>query len=86
MNVLIQCRGKWQYHTGRYIIAYDPSSVNGRTMTPTSLLEKSESVLEQHAIPVSRMQEVFGGEPGGFIATFTEANGGIKKRYFDQRN
>lgn len=57
---------------GRYIIAYDPSSVNGRTMSATSLQEKSKMILEEHAIPESRMQAVFGGEPGGFIATLSD--------------
>ncbi len=55
---------------GRYIIAYS-NSVNARTMSFGSLEEKGESVLKEHNISVSRMQEVFGGEPGGFIATLS---------------
>ena len=55
---------------GRYIIAYN-NSVNARTMSFSSLEEKAESVLKEHNISVSRMQEVFGGEPGGFIATLS---------------
>ncbi len=59
--------------SGRYIVAYDPASVNGRSMPATSLLEKSKSVLEQHDIPISRMQAVFSGEPGGFIASLSDS-------------
>ncbi|HEV7780748.1 MAG TPA: S8 family serine peptidase [Chitinophagaceae bacterium] len=58
---------------GKYIIAYDPSVVGARSMSRSNLLEKGQSVLEQNNIPASRIQEVFGGESGGFIATLTDA-------------
>ncbi len=58
---------------GKYIVAYDPSVVSARSMNRGTLLEKGQSVLEENNIPVSRIQEVFGGEPGGFIAELTEA-------------
>lgn len=58
---------------GKYIVAYDPSTVNAKGMDRSSLQAKGLSVLEQHDIPASKMQEVFGGEPGGFIANLTQA-------------
>jgi len=42
-------------------------------MSRASLLERGQSLLVENSIPVSRVQEVFGGEPGGFIAILTEA-------------
>ncbi|MDZ4793622.1 MAG: S8 family serine peptidase [Bacteroidota bacterium] len=59
--------------SGKYIIAYDPSVVGARSMSRASLLERGQSLLVENSIPVSRVQEVFGGEPGGFIAILTEA-------------
>jgi subtilisin len=58
---------------GKYIVAYDPATVNAKGMDRSSLQSKGLSVLEQHNIPASKMQEVFGGEPGGFIANLTQA-------------
>lgn len=59
--------------SGKYIVAYNSSNVNARGMDRNSLMARGQSVLEQHDIPASRIQEVFAGEPGGFIATFTQA-------------
>jgi subtilisin len=58
---------------GKYIVAYNTAVVNARGMDRGSLLSRGQSVLEANNIPVSRIQEVFGGEPGGFIATLTDA-------------
>ena len=57
--------------SGKYIVAYNTASVNARAMSEMGLMEKGQSVLEEHNIPVSRMEESFGGAPGGFIATLS---------------
>ncbi len=56
---------------GRYIIVYNPTAVTARGMSKENLIEKGQSVLVQHNIPASRLQETFSGEPGGFIATLS---------------
>ncbi len=56
---------------GTYIIAYDPNVVNGRSLSTGNLEVRSEAILEEHEIPTERMEAVFGGEPGGFIAKLT---------------
>ncbi|HEX7846964.1 MAG TPA: S8 family serine peptidase [Chitinophagaceae bacterium] len=62
--------------SNRYIVAYSPAAVNGRTMTASGLMERSRQMLEHHAIPAAKVEAVFGGEPGGFIANLSseEAN------------
>jgi len=62
--------------SGKYIIAFDPEVISTRTATPLSLLEKSETVLEEHAIARIKVDAVFGGDHGGFVASLSpeEAN------------
>ena len=55
---------------GTYIIAYD-AQVIGRNLSEQTMEVKAESILESHSIPEERMEAVFGGEPGGFIAKLT---------------
>lgn len=56
---------------GKYIVAYEPEVFTGRAVTETSLAEKGRYVLEQSGIPASRIDNVFGGERGGFIASLS---------------
>ncbi len=56
---------------GKYIVAYNSTSVNARTMSAGRLMERSQQLLQAHAIPASKVEAVFGGEPGGFIATLS---------------
>lgn len=56
---------------GKYIVAYDPDVISARGMSRISLFERGQYVLEQNSIPADRVQEVFGGEPGGFIANLS---------------
>lgn len=58
--------------TGTYIVAYDPHVVTGRTSS-ANIEIKSAAILEDHEIPSERMEAVFAGEPGGFIAKLTPA-------------
>ena len=56
---------------GRYIIAYNSNIVNARSMSSSTLNERSQSLLRAHAINSSKVEVVFGGEPGGFIANLS---------------
>ncbi len=56
---------------GRYIVAFNPQSVNARGLTAGQLVETGASLLERNSIPTSRLQQTFGGEPGGFIANLS---------------
>ena len=62
--------------SGRYIVAFDPEVINTRSSTPVSILEKSENVLEEHSIAPAKVDAVFGGDQGGFVANLSpeEAN------------
>ncbi|HUR67111.1 MAG TPA: S8 family serine peptidase [Chitinophagaceae bacterium] len=57
--------------SGKYIIAYDPNVVRTRMMSVRSLAARAETVLGEHNIPSTKVQAVYGGEPGGFIATLS---------------
>lgn len=52
---------------GRYIVAYNPADMS-RTASHSTLSRASEDVLTRNAIAPNSLQDVFGGEPGGFIA------------------
>jgi hypothetical protein len=52
---------------GQYIVGYS-TTVHARSMTPAGLVERTQTVLEDHEIPADRIQKIFGGEPGGFVA------------------
>jgi subtilisin family serine protease len=52
---------------GRYIIAYNPDDMS-RTASRSTLSRASEDVLQRNSIASNALQDVFGGEPGGFIA------------------
>lgn len=65
-------RGSSDIIPGRYIVAYDPEIVGARNMSRSRLLDEGQSVLEENNIPETKIVEVFGGEPGGFIANLTD--------------
>lgn len=56
---------------GTYIIAYDPQVISGRNLTAKGLEVKAESIMESYSISADKIEAVFGGEPGGFIAKLT---------------
>ena len=57
--------------SSRYIVAYNSSVVNARLMSSARIMERSQNLLTDHSIPHSKVEAVFGGEPGGFIANLT---------------
>lgn len=57
--------------SGKYIVAYNDQALKARGMTVAQLRESGESVLERNNIPVTRMEQTFGGAPGGFIANLS---------------
>ena len=56
---------------GRYIVAYNPGSVNTRGMSEQRLEQQTVSVLQRNNIDPAVIEETFSGEPGGFIATLS---------------
>lgn len=56
---------------GRYIVTYNPSSINARTVTTERLADLGTGVLERNQISERSLENSFGGEPGGFIASLT---------------
>lgn len=61
---------------GKYIVAYEPNVISGRNATESSMEMKAAAILDQIDVPTEKVEAVFGGEPGGFIARLTpeEAN------------
>jgi hypothetical protein len=57
--------------SGKYIVAYNDQAFKARGMSVTQLRETGESVLERNDIPVTRMEQTFGGAPGGFVASLS---------------
>lgn len=58
---------------GKYIVSYNTSSVNTRTISSQKLAELSSSILEKNSIRAAALEQSFAGEPGGFIASLSEA-------------
>lgn len=56
---------------GKYIVAYDEQSLKARGMSGLQLREAGLTVLERNNIPADRLEQSFGGEPGGFIANLS---------------
>ena len=57
---------------GKYIVAYSNGQIS-RLSDDASLARTSAGLLSRHNISESKLQAVFAGEPGGFIATLNEA-------------
>jgi subtilisin len=57
---------------GRYIVAFNSTTINGRTMNQHVLEETGETIMQRNAIDAGAMENAFSGEPGGFIATLTD--------------
>src|SRR5829696_3309330 len=53
--------------SGRYIVAYN-QTISARGLSASRLEQTGETVLERNGIPAERLQNAFGGAPGGFIA------------------
>lgn len=53
---------------GRYIVTYNPQSINTRQIDQNGLARLGASVLQRHGLPTSVIEQSFAGEPGGFIA------------------
>ncbi|HET9430768.1 MAG TPA: S8 family serine peptidase [Chitinophagaceae bacterium] len=53
---------------GRYIIAYNPSSLSARNKSVEQVAAVSEELLTRNSIRLAALRESFNGEPGGFIA------------------
>lgn len=58
--------------TGQYIVAFNPSAINARTMSSQRIAEEGARILNNHSIKTSALQNSFGGEPGGFIARLSD--------------
>ena len=56
---------------GKYIVVYQPNELSGRAATQSSMRERGRSVLDEYNIPATRIQTVFGGHTGGFVASLT---------------
>ncbi|MEI9912320.1 MAG: S8 family serine peptidase [Bacteroidota bacterium] len=57
---------------GKYIISYNSSVVNARTMSPQRIAELGTRTLANNSIQSSSLELSFGGEPGGFVAKLTK--------------
>ena len=53
---------------GQYIVAYNPSSLDTRTMSTQRISQISGDVLERNKISSAAVEATFQGEPGGFVA------------------
>lgn len=56
---------------GQYIISYNSSVINARTISKARLNELSNTILQKHSIKANALQQSFAGEPGGFIANLS---------------
>ena len=56
---------------GRYIVAFDPTSINARGMNERGIGSTGEMILSRNNIEPVAMKAQFVGEPGGFIADLT---------------
>src|SRR5688572_13763865 len=61
---------------GRYIVLYKSSSVSARGMTAERLNTIGVDVLQRNSINGKKLEESFGGQPGGFIATISSDEAG----------
>lgn len=57
---------------GKYIVSYNSSVVNARTMSSQRMAELSTKILNANQIQGSVLEQSFAGEPGGFVAKLTE--------------
>jgi subtilisin family serine protease len=64
---------------GRYIISYNSSVVNARTMSAQRMAELGTRTLANNSIQSSSLDLSFGGEPGGFVARLTKDEAGRLK-------
>ena len=63
--------GSGEAVAGRYIVLYKTSSVSARGMTAERLNNIGVRVLQRNSINSKALEESFGGQPGGFIATIS---------------
>ncbi len=61
---------------GRYIVLYKSSSVSARGMTAERLNNIGVNVLQRNNINGKKLEESFGGQPGGFVATISSEEAG----------
>ena len=59
---------------GQYIVSYNSSAVNARTISKAKLDQLSNNILQKHNIHIKALQQSFAGEPGGFIENFQMMN------------
>lgn len=57
---------------GQYIVVYKTSWVNSRNMSRQNLAELNTDILSRNNISTSSVRQTFNGEPGGFIANFSD--------------
>lgn len=65
---------------GQYIVVYNTAEVNTGSMSANSLAQKSESLLAKNNIPSERVEKIFGGEQGGFVAKLSAEEAAILKK------
>ena len=66
--IQIAATGNGDTIQGKFIVAYNPSSVAARAMNEQNLQDISAATLSRNNISQSALEKSFGGEPGGFIA------------------
>src|SRR5262245_42721876 len=54
--------------SGQYIVSYQPSVINTRSMSSQRVAEMSQRILSENFIKPSALMVSFAGEPGGFVA------------------
>jgi subtilisin len=65
---------------GQYIVIYNTTTTSTRGLSANSLRDKSELLLEKNHIPASRLEQSFGGDNGGFVASLSDAEVAILKK------
>lgn len=56
---------------GRYIVSYEPATINTRSVTGERMAEISATLLKRHGADASSLLLSWPGEPGGFVANLT---------------
>ncbi len=66
-----RANGSGEAVAGRYIVLYKTSSVSARGMTAERLNQVGSKILQRNLISSKALEESFGGQSGGFIATIS---------------
>lgn len=66
--------------SGRYIVSYDPQTIQTGRLSPGGLTDLSQTILERNHVVSTRERIDFGGETGGFIMDLSPAEADIIRR------